>query len=464
MDAAVLIPGIMGTRLLLPATAPGVDPEEVWPPTPLETQTGYKRIDKLLNHRVVAGKIIDKVLCFSFYKTISDELTTLGYVREGKLKRLEEFPYDWRKDNFVSAEALAARLDELHADGAKRITLIGHSMGGLVARLLLESGKYDARPWFGNIGIFLALATPHLGAPLALARIFGLDSTLGISGADFARLAADTNYPSGYQLIPAPGEFAVWNLESPDVTALDVYDDATASRLGLDPNLVARAKALHTVLGQARRPAHVRYFYVAGSGHRTVTRVNVAAGASGPVDHSKSVVTHTPDSGDGTVPMYSALPVSGQRQIVVNEHATVFDGRPFRHLFFRLLGGDDGEVLELDTLEEAPTGPRVALSLDSPVQRFDRSMELTLGVFSSAKAGEPDHVDNVTGNIIIEQVSENLAIRPTRVREIAISYRGPSIDRLTMELPPIGTVGLYRLSFEGEPLAANIAPFAVSRV
>jgi hypothetical protein len=455
----------MGTRLLLPATAPGADAEEVWPPTPLETQTGYKRIEKLLNHSVVAGKIIDKVLCFSLYKTISDELITLGYVREGKLKRLVEFPYDWRKDNFVSADALASCLDKLHTDGATRIVLIGHSMGGLVARLLLESGKYNARPWFKKIAIFLALATPHLGAPLALARIFGLDSTLGISGADFARLAADANYPSGYQLIPAPGELAVWNLESPDVAALDVYDDATAGRLGLNPTLIARAKALHDVLGQNRRPAHVRYFYVAGSGHRTVTRVNVAAGADElPVNHSRSVVTHTPDSGDGTVPMYSALPLPGQRQVVVNEHATVFDGRPFRHLFFRLLGGDDGEVLELDTLDEAAPGPRVSLSLDSPVQQVHRSIELTFGVFNSARAGEPERADNITGKIIIQQVSENPEVVLAPLQEIAISYRGPSIDRLTMELPPIETAGLYRLSFEGAPLAANKAPFAVSRV
>ncbi|TFW57800.1 hypothetical protein CT676_27750 [Bradyrhizobium sp. MOS001] len=160
MDAVVLISGIMGTRLLLPATAPGVNPEEVWPPTPLETQVGYKRIDKLLDRRVVAGDIIDNVLCFSFYKIIADELIALGYLRGGALKRLVEFPYYWRKDNFISADTLASRLDQVHADGVKRITLIGHSMGGLIVRLLLESGKYNARPWFGNIGVFLALATP----------------------------------------------------------------------------------------------------------------------------------------------------------------------------------------------------------------------------------------------------------------------------------------------------------------
>ncbi|WP_315718552.1 MULTISPECIES: hypothetical protein [unclassified Bradyrhizobium] len=97
MDAAVLIPGTMGKRLLLPATRPGGDPEEV------SRRSRSKPRPAISESTSVAGKIIDRVLCFSFYKSISDELTSLDYLREGELKRLEEFPYDWRKDNFVSA-------------------------------------------------------------------------------------------------------------------------------------------------------------------------------------------------------------------------------------------------------------------------------------------------------------------------------------------------------------------------
>ena len=176
MEVAVLIPGIMGTKIILPGASSADEPEELWPPTPLETQFGYKRIDKLQDPRAVAGGTIDKVLCFSFYQTIKDQLQEIGYTSGGMQQRLVEFPYDWRQDNFTTAKALAARLDQLHPVGATGIRLIGHSMGGLVARLVLESGTYDARPWFKSINLFLALATPHLGAPLALARIFGLDS------------------------------------------------------------------------------------------------------------------------------------------------------------------------------------------------------------------------------------------------------------------------------------------------
>ena len=469
MDVAVLIPGIMATRLVLPKSATGKEDEEVWPPTAIETQFGYSRIQKLQDPRVVTGDMIDKVLCFPFYVTIKEQLTKLGFSTSSMDKRLVEFPYDWRKDNFETTRKLADRLDAFHANKSLRIVLIGHSMGGLVARLLMESGTYDSRPWFSSIKLFIALATPHLGAPLALARIMGLDSTLGISGADFARLAANPDFPSGYQLIPAPQESAIWNLASPDVAPLDVYDTATALQLGLDPALVARAKAMHDVLGAGRRPPQVRYFYVAGAGHRTVTRVNVTARPGSPVDHGRSVVTRTADAGDGTVPMYSALPVTAQRFIVVNEHATVFKGDPFRRAFFRLLGGDAGDPIESAAREasDRAAGPQLALSLDSPVQRIRELIELTFGVFEARTLGDPladsdpPRVASIKGKLVLESVNADDE-RWSHERDIPIDYSGPSIDRLTVHLPPIAKAGLYRIRFDGSPTASDVARFAVS--
>ncbi|MDH3263799.1 MAG: hypothetical protein OEM24_07365 [Paracoccaceae bacterium] len=51
MKIAFLVPGIMATRLKLGG-------EEVWPPTPLETQFGYRRINKLQDKRVTPTKLI----------------------------------------------------------------------------------------------------------------------------------------------------------------------------------------------------------------------------------------------------------------------------------------------------------------------------------------------------------------------------------------------------------------------
>lgn len=452
MKIALLVPGIMGTRLSL-------EGEEVWPPTPMETQFGYKRISKLQDPRVKPTTLIDNVLCFRFYSTIKDVLADAGYTTGGAEKRYRDFPYDWRRDLFETVADLARAVKALDDRGATEISLVGHSMGGLLCRLLLESGSYDNEPWFAKIRQFVALASPHLGAPLALARIFGVDSTMGISGKDFATLARNPAYPSGYQLIPAPGEQAIWDLESADLRALDPYDAATARKLGMVPALVDRAKAVHDVLGKGRHPVHVRYFYFAGVGHRTVTRINVALGGSAAVDHGRTVVTQTADGGDGTVPIYSALPAIGQRQLVVNEHSTVFEGMPFKRVFLRLFGADAGPPVEMSGGEAANT--TVALSIDQLVQRVGQPVEVTVSLIPPAGAGQ-DTQSAVEGNFMVDRIGEDGTLVERGHRRTPLSYNGPGINRLTVYLPAFDKPGLFVLRFAGALQAQNDVRFAVT--
>jgi hypothetical protein len=87
-------------------------------------------------------------------------------------------------------------------------------------------------------------------------------------------------------------------------------------------------------------PRQVRYFYFAGTGHETLTRVNVFEQDGGfPAEQMR--VTHTEAAGDGTVPLWSALPRVLQKQVVVSEHAHVFTGMPFKLVFY----GGCGEAL-----------------------------------------------------------------------------------------------------------------------
>jgi pimeloyl-ACP methyl ester carboxylesterase len=196
MKAVVFVPGIMGTELFSKAG------EKLWPPKPLETQFGYGRADKLLDNDVRPGGIIENVSCFDVYGSMFDQFKQLGFGQDGAQNRFFPFPYDWRLDLEHTAGELARLLDTVDGAGAQDIFLIAHSMGGLVSRLMLETGAYAARPWFAKIRMFVALATPHQGAPLPLARVLGLDSTLGISKEDFRKLSNDPRYPSGYQLLP----------------------------------------------------------------------------------------------------------------------------------------------------------------------------------------------------------------------------------------------------------------------
>lgn len=454
MHVAILVPGIMGTSLILPAAANGGRDDVVWPPSAAEVAFGYEKIDKLQSPHLVTGQIIDAVACFGFYNTIREQLDTLGFTTGNAASRRVEFAYDWRLDNFETARRLAAVIGQQHEAGATRISLICHSMGGLIGRLLLESGTYSGEPWFPKITLLATLATPHLGAPLALGRIFGLDSSSGISKADFRTLAANRAYPSGYQLIPAPGEAAIWVSNSPDLEALDPYDPANATALGLDWELVGRAKALHDALTGVP-PAGVRYFYFGGTGHKTVTRINVVRRAGQPINHGQSVMTHTDDAGDGTVPLYSALPARGQRQIVINQHATVFKGTPFRKVFFRLLGGDAGAALETSADDQ----PFLAGSLDSPVYSPGDRPELRITVQSKASADGLSAVGAIEGNLILERIDEKSS--GAGARSQPLKYAGAEISALKLSLQTVVEPGLYRLQFQGTPEMPEPLAFAV---
>ena len=449
-EALVFIPGIFGTRLHT------LEGEEVWPPTALETKLGYGRIDKLQRGDLKVGEIIDNVLCVKFYSPIQKYFKDLGFKATGA-KQLVEFPYDWRRNLFDLADQLANRLNDL---AAEKIYIVAHSMGGLISRLVLESGSYVDRPWFDKIELFVALATPHNGAPLALGRILGLESAMGLSGEDFRKLSENAEYPSGYQLLPAPHEDACWDQADVYLKPLDIYDDSTATKLGLKPELVAKAKAVHDTLSNGSPPNGVRYFYFAATGHETVTRVNVVGTGKNTYEREMMNMTTTRDAGDGTVPMWSALPRSKQKQVVVNEHTGVFRGSPFKKVFFRLFGDmSGGEALEAFEDEN-----RLVLSLSKLVYKQGENISVTAYVDERPR-DEPEPPDRgmLTGTFQLVEIDEKgEAVGPAK--DVAkISYKSADAPYVTIQIGPVKTSGYYRLSFKGNETPQEEPAFSVSQ-
>lgn len=90
------------------------------------------------------------------------------------------FAYDWRVDNSTSAallQNLLFNINNLYGSAIDNITLIGHSMGGIVSRTYLEQlaqpNNSTTDPLFNKINTLITLGTPHLGAPLAWDAIVG---------------------------------------------------------------------------------------------------------------------------------------------------------------------------------------------------------------------------------------------------------------------------------------------------
>lgn len=74
-------------------------------------------------------------------------------------------------------QALMARWP---AASAPRLSLLGHSMGGLVARSAIHQAQLAGLTWVAQLDSLVTLGTPHLGAPLERAG-HGVDLLLGAS-------------------------------------------------------------------------------------------------------------------------------------------------------------------------------------------------------------------------------------------------------------------------------------------
>ncbi len=91
-----------------------------------------------------------------------------------------------------NGEELAVQLERLVQAWpvpVDEIVLLGHSMGGLIARSAGHHGAVEGRDWIESLSAIMSLGSPHHGAPLE--RIgHGLERLLGISpySAPFTRL------------------------------------------------------------------------------------------------------------------------------------------------------------------------------------------------------------------------------------------------------------------------------------
>lgn len=332
MHRVVLLPGIMGSRLAL-------DAEEVWPPTIVEAMFGYGRLAELQQPSLRATDVIRAVSCYSVYDSLINRLHEWGFVEapdSGARGQLVVWPYDWRLDIRTTAAAFSLAMRELaDADPQGTLSLVAHSMGGLVARYALEVSDpaLGNTGWRSRVNLLVTMGTPHLGAPLALVRALGLDTALGVSAADFKSFTADSRYPSGYQLLPPTSARTCWNLfdASSPLEAVDVFDRQVASNLGLNLDNLAAASDFHAALASSERPAACRYFSFIGRQVKTIVRTELTS----PV---MVAAVKDADAGDGTVPIWSGTLPGEQFQLDGDEHGTTFRNERLLETLSQLLG------------------------------------------------------------------------------------------------------------------------------
>jgi pimeloyl-ACP methyl ester carboxylesterase len=406
--------------------------EVIWPGSLGSLILAYKKMGELLDPGLVATDIIRSFSVSVQYGALISDLTTWGFKEN---KNLFTCPYDWRKRNEDAAEILAQLVEKaFNASGnSSEITFIAHSMGGLISRYYLESGKFNARPGFAAVRNLITLGTPHRGAPLALTAAMGMEKRLFLSAEQVQELVNDPRYPALYQLMPSPQEPFAWD-ETPEkkFSPVDVYDPAVAASLGLDRENLNAARDFRAVLDRGKAPSGVRYFFFGGTRQVTTSYVYVRATAA-----QKVRKIDVEDAGDGTVPTWSSGLGSGvQCQPVGGEHATIYKNDSLRRTLASLLGY--AGVLAVRAIEG------VEVAIRERVTEPEGPIHLTLTFTSAAP--------KVQGKIRLERAQLNasglVSGYATYGKPYRISYEGMDAEKLSVAFDAPENRGIYKVIFE----------------
>lgn len=319
-----------------------------------------------------------------------------GHVRDVIMERFDcrpgrnyfELPYDWRRDNRVAARALARSahvwLREWRAQSGNddaKLVLIGHSMGGLVARLFLET--LDG---WKQTKTLITFGTPYAGSLNALRFLAeGFRKGWGPLSIDLSDMLR--SFTSVYQLLPsyrclesAAGSWGYLD-EVPWTSPID--DGRVKAAIALQRSLRAAvdARLQRGEPGYVVRP-------IVGDFQRSGWAARIEGG------NVRILQSRGPDEwgGDGTVPTVSAMPhellaEASNATFVSQQHASLQnDGPVLTHVAGLLRSeaigravpvfpaGDDRVSLEIDDVDT--TEPLVVRARpEDPRHRLTATLE-----------------------------------------------------------------------------------------
>jgi pimeloyl-ACP methyl ester carboxylesterase len=431
MEAVVLIHGITGSKL---AQQQGGSLVDIWPPDTSDL-LGYSqaKFDILLDKTLKVTGIIDDAMdgCVQVYAPIEVDLKDI--CTNHISAEYDVFVYDWRENVFTSMSALATFLTSIGSKASiASITLICHSQGGQIARLMSESGTYSGSPWFAKIKRALFICTPHMGAPKGLAEFVGLESVDLISARN-VQIAAKT-WDSAYQLLPAPnapGNPVILD----DGTPEDFYQQSVAQVLGLDPaKLTNVTKKTFSTLDFAKKPPGVQYSFIVGTGQKTVEGIDI--------DSTQNPPTFAPitnDLGDGTVPIWSASYTGGTGvpTDMPGDHVGIMNTGAFRSALYGYFGVSPAALLALH-----PTMPTAVVSLNKRTYRPGERMSLLI---------IPDiEASQITVNLSIRRLSGPKGQLVPHGPGQSVVYQGAPTKFIKMSLAAPMDPGGYRIDLDGQ--------------
>lgn len=353
-----------------------------------------------------------------------------------------EFPYDWRRDNRVSARKLAKAAAGWLADWKKRsgnddakIMLVAHSMGGLVGRYFIEC----LEGW-KTVRTMVSFGTPYRGSGNAVdylcnGFVWKVGPVSAFDGTDALR-----SFDSVHQLLPIypfvdhggpklarPTEVSLPNLDSARVLAARTFHDEMAAARASNGGVPAYEAARTTI-----RP-------IVGVNQPTWQSAFLKEGKLTPslLHEGKEL------GGDGTVSRVSAIPVE-DRETSATYFATTHSAlQSVPAALEHLRGVMTGTAIDLGKFRsDQGVGEPIRLMVED-AYRADELVPL------EAKPSAYRQTLNAT----VERLDE-----PAEVRNLVLRPKA-DVHRAEVSLPP----GLYRASVRGQGLVQVEDIFLVLR-
>lgn len=309
-DRVLILPGIMGSKLGY--ARGGLFDDVVWA-NPLAIGIG-----RLAELKLPAGKNVRPVGTFLFtYLKLKLRLQISGH-------DADFFPYDWRQSIPALGKSLAA---EIKGNGRK-VHLVAHSMGGLVARAALLNNPQ-------HLGRIIMLGTPNFGSFAPIQAFRGADSMVRkVAFIDLRHSAAELagifgTFPGLCEMIPSPQKFST-----------DFFKLSSWPKGGVRP---AQAILTDALKNQTLLPTdYDDLFVIAGIDQQTVVGARI--------DGDEFLYTSS-SAGDGTVPLQSArLPSAKQTYYVAESHGSLPNNERVRRAVESILAR--GETTSLPNVYE----------------------------------------------------------------------------------------------------------------
>jgi pimeloyl-ACP methyl ester carboxylesterase len=459
-SSVLFLPGIQASRLYSDGAA-GTE-NQLWEPN---VNSDVEQLGM-----TVSGGSINNI----YTRDVVDELNVLplfqSNIYKGFLRRLKglvdddviqaylPFAYDWRysvedvvlngtryQNEVMSVVAAVEELAENSFTG--KVTMIGHSNGGLLAKVLI--GELERQGKSDLVDKVVFIGTPHLGTPKAIATVLHGYDQQKLGGAiidDSTARAVINNMPGVYGLLPSqryleladssiisvlegPATSPMYNAFGGEVEGVDEYRNILIGLEGrtndywdisnpykANPYMLQSALDMHAELDYWEAPEGMAVFNLAGVGLPTISKVeyrNVTERINcllpifgGMICDTVNILrpyAHFTQYGDETVTSLSSETVVGETYY--------FDFVKYDEDTISLFNPEHADFTEVEKVQDyikeiiVDGNPSSSTYISETSPNFSREYEVT-SIDSPVRIVKEDSSGNRTGVVINEGVAE----------------------------------------------------------